>query len=71
MWLRRFTDGPSEPEDYVLYANGAAAKAGASADYPAVTLTLAKRKGTNATDITRGGRGRRSSRCGDTCCPPT
>ncbi len=46
------TDGPSEPDDYVLYANGAAAKAGISADYPAVTLTLAKRKGTNATDIT-------------------
>ena len=46
-------DGASEPEDYVLYANGAAAKTGASADYPAVTLTLAKRKGTNATDITR------------------
>src|SRR5271166_2260579 len=46
-------DGPSEPEDYVLYANGTASKSGASADYPAVTLTLAKRKGTNATDITR------------------
>ena len=46
------TDGPSEPEDYVLYANGAAARHGASGDYPAVTLTLAKRKGTNATDIT-------------------
>ena len=46
-------DGPSEADDYVLYANGAAAKAGVSSDYPAVTLTLAKRKGTNATDITR------------------
>ncbi len=46
------TDGASEPEDYVLYGNGAAAKRGASGDYPAVTLTLAKRKGTNATDIT-------------------
>ena len=46
-------DGPSEQDDYVLYANGAAAKAGVSSDYPAVTLTLAKRKGTNATDITR------------------
>ena len=45
-------DGPSEADDYVLYANGAAAKAGSSSDYPAVTLTLAKRKGTNATDIT-------------------
>ncbi|HEY4960651.1 MAG TPA: efflux RND transporter permease subunit, partial [Terriglobales bacterium] len=46
------TDGASEPENYVLYANGAAGKSGASGDYPAVTLTLAKRKGTNATDIT-------------------
>jgi multidrug efflux pump subunit AcrB len=46
------TDGASEPQDYVLYGNGAAAKSGASGDYPAVTLTLAKRKGTNATDIT-------------------
>ena len=47
-------DGPAEPEDYVLYANGAALrKTGASGDYPAVTITLAKRKGTNATDITR------------------
>ena len=45
------SDGPSEPEDYVLYASGAGAKTGASADYPAVTITLAKRKGTNATDI--------------------
>src|SRR3974390_2512485 len=47
------TDGPSEPEDYVLYANGAGSKAGVSADYPAVTITLAKRKGTNATDISQ------------------
>ena len=46
------TDGASEPENYVLYANGKAAKGGESGDYPAVTLTLAKRKGTNATDIT-------------------
>ena len=45
-------DGPSEPEDYVLYANGAGSKAVSRSDYPAVTLTLAKRKGTNATDIT-------------------
>ncbi|HEY4900291.1 MAG TPA: efflux RND transporter permease subunit [Terriglobales bacterium] len=56
MYLRdvaaSITDGASEPENYVLYANGAAGKSGASGDYPAVTLTLAKRKGTNATDIT-------------------
>ena len=47
-------DGPAEPEDYVLFANGA----GASRDvlrgeYPAATITLAKRKGTNATVITQ------------------
>jgi multidrug efflux pump subunit AcrB len=46
------TDGAAEPDDYVLYANGRAAKGGESGDYPAVTITLAKRKGTNATDIT-------------------
>ncbi len=48
----RIVDGPAEAEDYVLFgttrahANGAPAK-----DYPAVTITVAKRKGTNATDI--------------------
>ena len=46
------TDGASEPVDYVLYANGVAATKGETGDYPAVTLTLAKRKGTNATEIT-------------------
>ncbi len=47
------TDGPSEANDYVLYANGAAAKDAVRGDYPAVTITLAKRKGTNATEITQ------------------
>jgi multidrug efflux pump subunit AcrB len=46
-------DGPSEPHDYVLYANGAAARDPVQGDYPAVTITLAKRKGTNATEITQ------------------
>jgi len=46
-------DGPSEAKDYVLYANGAAAKDTVRGDYPAVTITLAKRKGTNATEITQ------------------
>ena len=47
------TDGPSEPSDYVLYANAAGAPKGATqGDWPAVTITLAKRKGTNATVIT-------------------
>ena len=74
MYLRdvasSITDGPSEPEDYVLYANGAAAKTGASGDYPAVTLTLAKRKGTNATDITRGGGEEDRVAARATCCRP-
>ena len=47
------TDGAAEPDDYVLYANGAGSKSAVRGDYPAVTITLAKRKGTNATDITR------------------
>ena len=47
------TDGPSEPNDYVLYANAAGAPKGATrGDWPAVTITIAKRKGTNATVIT-------------------
>jgi multidrug efflux pump subunit AcrB len=46
-------DGPAEPDDYVLYANGAAANGTVRGEYPAVTITLAKRKGTNATDITQ------------------
>ena len=45
------TDGPAEPTDYVLSASGAGSHTGVSTDYPAVTITLAKRKGTNATDI--------------------
>ena len=46
-------DGPAEAEDYVLFANAAgAAKDALRGEYPAVTITLAKRKGTNATVIT-------------------
>lgn len=45
-------DGPAEPDDYVLYANAAGApKSDARGEFPAVTITLAKRKGTNATVI--------------------
>jgi multidrug efflux pump subunit AcrB len=47
-------DGPAEPEDYVLFANAAGAhKDMLRGEYPAVTITLAKRKGTNATVITQ------------------
>jgi multidrug efflux pump subunit AcrB len=43
-------DGPAEPTDYVLFGEGAGTK-NAVRDYPAVTLTVAKRKGTSATVI--------------------
>jgi multidrug efflux pump subunit AcrB len=68
--VQKLEDGPAEPDNYVLFANGpgalrmaraeqssaptqaAAAHAGApGAEYPAVTITLAKRKGTNASII--------------------
>jgi multidrug efflux pump subunit AcrB len=38
------TDGPEEPADYVFYGEGDAVR-------PAVTLSVAKRKATNATDL--------------------
>jgi multidrug efflux pump subunit AcrB len=51
--VEKFEDGPAEPSNYVLFASakGAAAKAPAGSEYPAVTITLAKRKGTNASII--------------------
>jgi multidrug efflux pump subunit AcrB len=45
-------DGPAEPENYVLFGSAQpVANQTTGADYPAVTITLAKRKGTNATII--------------------
>ena len=47
-------DGPEEPEDYVLFGRGASAGAGAGVavgEEPAVTLAVAKRKGTNAVRV--------------------
>jgi multidrug efflux pump subunit AcrB len=41
-------DGPEEPADYVLFGLGPAAQGKAPAPEPAVTLSIAKRKGTNA-----------------------
>jgi multidrug efflux pump subunit AcrB len=48
----KLEDGPAEPDSYVLYANarGAAAPT-AGIEAPAVTITISKRKGTNATLI--------------------
>ncbi|HEV8493129.1 MAG TPA: efflux RND transporter permease subunit [Candidatus Angelobacter sp.] len=48
------TDGPAEPSNYVLFGNGAGTQASGenpSGEFPAVTITVAKRKGTNATLI--------------------
>ena len=49
----KIVDGPAEATDYVLYGTTQAGlKSGSVAkEYPAVTITIAKRKGTNATDI--------------------
>ncbi len=50
----KIEDGPEEPTNYVLYGNGAGAGSAAGApgaDFPAVTITVAKRKGTNASFI--------------------
>ena len=48
----KIEDGPAEPDSYVLFA-GAKGSTGnaANAEHPAVTITLAKRKGANATLI--------------------
>src|SRR5690349_15883686 len=45
-------DGPEEPANYVFFGTGGAGK-GPGGIYPAVTLTVAKRKGANATLVAR------------------
>jgi len=45
-------DGPEEPVNYVFYGTGGA-EAGTATTYPAVTLAVAKRKGTNATYVSK------------------
>lgn len=48
----KIVDGPAEPTDYVLFGTTQhGAQGGVAKEYPAVTITVAKRKGTNATDI--------------------
>jgi multidrug efflux pump subunit AcrB len=47
----KIIDGPSDPADYVTFGTAAGTAQGATREYPAVTITVAKRKGTNATDI--------------------
>jgi multidrug efflux pump subunit AcrB len=50
--VENLEDGPAEPDNYVLFANakGASGQA-ANPEYDAVTITLAKRRGTNASII--------------------
>lgn len=45
-------DGPEEPVDYAFFGTGGA-HAGSNETYPAVTLAVAKRKGANATDVSK------------------
>src|SRR5437899_3311254 len=48
----KLEDGPAEPDNYVMFAKARDAGGQAAAvEYPAVTITLAKRAGTNATVI--------------------
>jgi len=48
----RIVDGPAEPKNYVLFSRAEGASGStANAEYPAVTITLAKRKGANASLI--------------------
>jgi multidrug efflux pump subunit AcrB len=45
-------DGPAEPENYVMFAEArATGTADAGREFPAVTVTVAKRKGANATVV--------------------
>ena len=46
------TDGPEEPTEYVYFGTGGAGFA-SGGTYPAVTLTVAKRKGANATNVSQ------------------
>jgi multidrug efflux pump subunit AcrB len=48
----KIEDGPAEPDNYVMFARAKGASGtAANPEYPAVTITLAKRKGANATLI--------------------
>jgi multidrug efflux pump subunit AcrB len=45
------TDGPGEPSNYAFFGAGGAEKKADGSEYPAVTLAVAKRKGTNASIV--------------------
>ena len=64
--VAEIVDGPREPDQYVFFGHGpAAGEKGlgghppSKGAYPAVTLTVAKRKGTNAITVARRGPGPR------------
>ena len=46
------SDGPEDPSNYVFFGIGAASE-GTAGTYPAVTLAVAKRKGSNATNVSQ------------------
>ena len=50
--IEKLEDGPAEADNYVLFANAKGTTGQpANPEYPAVTITIAKRKGTNASII--------------------
>ena len=50
--VARILDGPEEPSNYVRFGVGTASQPGADGQtFPALTLSVAKRKGTNASQI--------------------
>ncbi len=50
--VEKLEDGPAEPSNYVLFGTARGDRSQApGAEYPAVTITVAKRKGTNATVV--------------------
>jgi len=50
--VEKIEDGAAEPDNYVLFSNAkGTTRQVANPEYPAVTITLAKRKGTNASVI--------------------
>jgi multidrug efflux pump subunit AcrB len=62
----KIEDGPAEADQYVLFANAKGGAAGAGPESPAVTITVAKRKGANATLISENALQRINSLRGDT-----
>jgi multidrug efflux pump subunit AcrB len=49
--VARIEDGPEEPADYVMFGTGSASHQQSVEAEPAVTISVAKRKGTNAIEI--------------------